>query len=149
MTRPGLRTRLRSAVQRVVQDGNPVSDTEARVKRGQKYFPVALSVEPLRQPGGPQGLLLVAFSETGGEQPPVRIVYVEPPEPDLTDKPSTTAEYEAVIRHLESELTGTREDLQTTAEEFETTNEEFKAANEEVTSINEELQSTNEELETS
>ena len=94
------------------------------------------------------GLLLVAFDEASAEQR-VRLIYVEPSEPVPPDTPESVAEYQAVVRQLERELTDTREDLQTSIEEFETSNEEFKAAHEEVTSINEELQSTNEELETS
>ncbi len=149
MARPGLRTKLRSVVNQAGQEGRPVTVTGARVKRGQKYFPVQITVEPLRPPTGTEDMLLVAFDEAGPEQRPARVVYVEPPDPEPTDSPATAEEYDAVIRHLEGELGSTREDLQTTIEELETSNEEFMAANEEVTSINEELQSTNEELETS
>ncbi len=149
MARPGLRSKLRSAVHQATQEDRPVTVTDGRVRRSQKYFPVRFTVEPLPQHDGTEGLLLVAFDEAGPGERQVRLVYVERPETEPTDTPATAKEWEAVIHHLEGELTSTREDLHTTIEELETTNEEFRATNEEVTSINEELQSTNEELETS
>lgn len=148
MARQGLRTKLRAAVQQAIADVKPVALDDVRVRRGKEYFPVRVSIEPLRQPENLAGLLLLAFDEAGAERR-VRLVYVEPSGPVPLDTPESVAEYQAVVRQLESELTDTREDLQTSIEEFETSHEEFKAAHEEVTSINEELQSTNEELETS
>ncbi|QDV47346.1 Chemotaxis protein methyltransferase [Stieleria neptunia] len=148
MSRQGLRTKLRVAVQQAIQTNKPVALENVQVRRGQQFCPVRVSIEPLRQPDELSDLLLLAFEEADAEQR-VRLVYVEPSEAIPPDEPDTVAEYQAVIRQLERDLTETREDLQTSIEEFETSNEEFKAANEEVTSINEELQSTNEELETS
>ena len=119
-----------------------------RIKRGDKYLSIRVSVEPLRELDEVDGVLLVAFDEASADQR-VRIIYVEPHDQQRSDRVETADEFEAVIRQLEEELRNSREDLQTTIEELETSNEEFKAANEEVTSVNEELQSTNEELETS
>jgi two-component system CheB/CheR fusion protein len=148
MSRPGLRAKLRSSIQQAIAERKPVTVENVRIKRGEKYHAIRLSVEPLRDVDKTDGLLLVAFDEASAANR-VRIVYVEPRDVRRPDIPETTDEFEIVIRQLEEELRGTKEDLQTSIEELETSNEEFKAANEEVTSINEELQSTNEELETS
>jgi two-component system CheB/CheR fusion protein len=148
MARQGLRTKLRVAVQQAIEDNKPVTLDDVRVRRGQQFIPVRVTIEPLRQPDMLAGLVLVAFDEASVEQR-VRVIYVEPSEPVPSDKPESAAEYQSVIRQLERELAEAREDLKTSIEQLETSNEEFKAAHEEVTSINEELQSTNEELETS
>ncbi len=148
MSRPGLRTKLRSAINQALANNKPVVVEDVRIKRGDKYFSVRMSVEPLRELNEADGVLLVAFDEASTDKR-VRIVYVEPKDTQRTDRAETADDFESVIRQLEEELRGTREDLQTTIEELETSNEEFKASNEEVTSVNEELQSTNEELETS
>ncbi len=148
MSRPGLRTKLRAAINQALATNKPAVAEDVRIKRGDKYFSIRVSVEPLRELSDADGVLLVAFDEASTDKR-VRIVYVEPRDEQRTDRPETADEFESVIHQLEEELRSTREDLQTTIEELETSNEEFKAANEEVTSVNEELQSTNEELETS
>ena len=148
MARQGLRTKLRSGILRAIQDDKAVTLDEVRVRRGEEYVPVRVTIEPLLQLEELADLLLVAFDEATVEQR-IRLVYVEPSVPERPETPESVAEYQTVVRHLERELAETRDDLRTSIEEFQTTNEEFKAAHEEVTSINEELQSTNEELETS
>ncbi len=147
MARPGLRTRLRTAVREAIQADKAVAVGGVRIKRNGEYFAVRVAVEPLRHPPEAQGFLLVAFDEEDGDHRP-RLAHLEPPEPPR-EEPETGADYEAIIHQLEEELRTTREDLQSTVEELDTSNEEFMASNEEVTSVNEELQSTNEELETS
>lgn len=147
MARPGLRTKLRSALHQAIHESRLASFDDGRVKRGEEYFPVRVMVEPLRHPEEAEGLLLVSFEEASAADR-VRVVYMQP-ETGAPDKPESTRDFKAVIHDLDGELRTTREDLQTTIEDLETSNEEFKASNEEITSINEELQSTNEELETS
>ena len=118
-----------------MREKNPVTLTDARVKRNGDYYPVSTTIFPVPEPRAANGLLLITFQEA--ECIPA------PPRP-----PETVAE-ESAAQHLESELKATKEDLQGTIEELESSNEELKAANEEVMSMNEEFQSTNEELETS
>jgi two-component system CheB/CheR fusion protein len=148
MARPGLRIQLRAAVRQAMVSHEVVSLDKVRIRRGREYAFVRVVVEPLREVEEEDGVVLVTFDEADAEER-LRIVYSSTPEPAVSERPEAPGDCEAIIRHLEGELRGTREDLQTTIEELETSNEEFKAANEEVTSINEELQSTNEELETS
>jgi two-component system CheB/CheR fusion protein len=98
----------------------PVRDNED----GPDLFAIVITEEPLAEAAGS-----TEAGETGDGA-------AEGPESDH-------------IRHLEDELTATRERLQTTVEELETTNEELKSSLEEYQSTNEELQSSNEELESS
>ncbi len=136
LARQGLRTRLRALVPRVIETGEPVTDTVPRVKRDGRYVSCQITIKPFSEPKKHNDLLLVIFEE-GRERPPS-------PHP-RTD----TVEESSLIGQLEQELRATREDLQGTIEELESSNEEMKASNEEMMSMNEELQSVNEELETS
>ena len=67
------------------------------------------------------------------------------PTADVTARDRTSP----ASRHLEGELSSTREQLRLTIEQYETQNEELKASNEELQAINEELRAATEELETS
>jgi two-component system CheB/CheR fusion protein len=147
MARPGLRTKLRAAIQQATQNDRSVSIVGAHVRRDEGQCLVRVSVEPLRQPREAEGLLLVSFDEESADER-ARLQRVEREAMTAAEEPTGDREREA-IHHLEDELRLARDELQSTLEELETSNEEFKASNEEVVSVNEELQSTNEELETS
>jgi two-component system CheB/CheR fusion protein len=151
--RQGLRTKLRAAVHKVLENKQTV-EVNARVHREGQYHPVRLIVQPAPDRELDQQLILVMFDETGtrsdGEQEGFAPSDRTPARKSGTAPEETTdLDEDSVIRQLEDELAATREDLQTTIEQLETSNEEYKAANEEVMSMNEEFQSTNEELETS
>jgi two-component system CheB/CheR fusion protein len=145
MARDGLRTRLRAAIQKAVQENRRVTARGISLKRGAGSFAARISVEPLKKEGERDGLVLIVFEEEHDRSRPAAALSAEL----STPAHASDCDYELIISQLEDHLRTTREDLQTTIEELETSNEEFKAANEEVTSVNEELQSTNEELETS
>lgn len=148
MARPGLRTKLRAAIQQAIREDRSVSLGGIRITRDGKRTFVRLAVDPLHQPREADGLLMVAFDEESDDERS-RLEHVEHQARTTPDEPEGPNEYESFISQLEDELRITREELQSTIEELDTSNEEFKASNEEVVSINEELQSTNEELETS
>jgi two-component system CheB/CheR fusion protein len=136
MARQGLRTKIRVACQKAINEGRTVSERDARVRRNGDYVSCSITVRPIMEPKDAAGLLLVVMQD----QPEAsRIVSAANGSPEQT----------ALVRQLESDLRGAREDLQTIVEELESSNEELKASNEEIMSMNEELQSTNEELETS
>ena len=139
MVRQGLRTRVRTACHKALNEQRAVTVSDARVKRDGGTVRVRMRVTPLRDAAHPAGLLLVSFTDLA--------------EPDALaetpDQEQDAAADRALARQLENELRATREDLQTTIEELESANEELKASNEEAMSMNEELQSANEELETS
>jgi two-component system CheB/CheR fusion protein len=140
LLREGLRARVRTAVDYVLKENQPIVDHDAKVKRNGHYVPCTLTVRPVFDPKFPSDLLLITFEEKQGT---------------VSNKviPTTTLNYSSndssIVEQLEYELNATREDLHSTVEELESSNEELKASNEEVMSMNEELQSANEELETS
>ena len=136
--RNGLRTKLRGAVRRAVDDGQRTVVTGAHVQRDDGWHRARITVEPLGRPREAEGLLLVSFVDEPQGAPPVPEAPGPPGERD-----------EPMVRQLEDELKTTRDDLRSTVEDLETSNQELEVANEEVMSINEELRSTNEELETS
>lgn len=102
-------------------------------------FSVDVVVQPVREPGVTQKLIMVVFEEK--------------PQPDEAIQQDAGSgefsEKDPRVLSLENELQATKEYLQATIEELETANEELKSTNEEIQSTNEELTSTNEELETS
>jgi two-component system, chemotaxis family, CheB/CheR fusion protein len=97
---------------------------------------VEIKVRAFTYPEVARGTLLVMFDE--------RPALEAAPGARAADAP-----IEPMIRQLEVELHGTRDQLRTTVEQYETTVEELKASNEELQAINEELRSATEELETS
>ncbi len=143
MARQGLRTKLRAAVHKVVRDGETMTDRDARVKRNGTYIPCTITVKPIVEPKGAEGLLLVTFEDRD------MVGRLTKPSSEAPDERPAEDEESQIVHQLEYELKTTREDLQSTIEEMESSNEELKASNEEVMSMNEELQSANEELETS
>lgn len=160
MCAEGLRSNLRRAIVKSIQNDSPVSDVAPKVKRGDSFISVDITVEPLPREKSKEQLLLVVFrdkDEPSPQQPSsssssLETIKSKKAKADLVSRDAIDSEDsdgDDMHRQLEHDLLATREDLQTTIEEFETSNEELKASNEEVTSMNEELQSTNEELETS
>jgi two-component system CheB/CheR fusion protein len=133
MARPGLRTKLRSAIQkchqedaRVVVPGGSVTD------RGQE---IAFNLDVHKVPVEGEDLLLVCFVEAPAQEP--------------KHGGKASAKETPRVAELETELEATRAELQAAIRNLELSNEEQKAINEEALSIQEEYQSTNEELLTS
>lgn len=137
LARPGLRSRLRKALRQAAVSGARVEVSNARVKRGNLFESVKLTVVPAANTDEFGPLLLVVFEDEIATPP---IEHVE----------GLDGGDESVwVKHLEDELQMTKDDLQSSIEHLESTNEDLKVSNEEVVSINEELQSVNEELESS
>jgi len=145
MARPGLRTRLRIALNTALRTARTVTDAENRVKRSGHYFPCRLSVRPLTAPKEVAGLLLVTFEGHSSERSPTEFETVEPQDPNTVFQ----GEDSELVQQLEYELKTLNAQLQNTVVEMEGSTEELKTSNEEIMSVNEELQSANEELETS
>lgn len=137
MAREGLQLELRAALQGA--EAGASLNREMLVKTNGDFQPVSLSVRPLPDPDGGQGLLLVSFQD---------LPHAPPAPPAKGKRPSASVAARRV-EELERDLAYTRENLQATIEEQQASNEELKSTNEELQSTNEELQSTNEELETS
>jgi len=137
IVREGLRSKLRSAVQKAINNEQEIT-VKARVKRDGNYFPVQLSVFPIRTPPMAEGLVVVTFIES-----------IDAAQTKTESGAEAESANEVLVRQLETELSETKIDLRSSVEELEASNEELKTSNEEVLSMNEELQSSNEELETS
>ncbi len=133
MAREGVRTKLRSAIQRAVQENARVIVGSGRVNHNGSTVAFSIDAQPV--PGDGEELLLVCFVETPGK---------------VSNTGAAGAPRDAPqIGELEHELEATRTELQGVIRELEVSIEEHRAANDEALSINEEYQSTNEELLTS
>ena len=133
MAREGMRTKLRSAIQRAVQENALVSVAGGRAKHDGVTVRFSIDVQPVLSDGEP--LLLICFVEEPKRE---RLLSPALEEPDLPR-----------VADLERELAATRVELQAAIRNLEISGEEQKAINEEALSANEEFQSTNEELLTS
>src|SRR5271170_315235 len=133
MAREGVRTKLRSAIQRALKDNARVAVAGARTVRNGEVIAFSIAVEPVAGEG--QELLLVCFID----------------EPKRARRGGRSAAPRDVRRvaELEQELEATRTELQGAIRNLEISSEEQKAINEEALSVSEEFQSTNEELLTS
>jgi two-component system CheB/CheR fusion protein len=133
MARPGMRTKLRSAIQQASQDNARVTITGGRTGDDSNPDTFSIEVYPVRSEG--EDLLLVCFvndTKVGAAR----------------EKPGISHEVPRVVE-LEQELEATRMELQGAIHNLEISGEEQKAINEEALSVQEEYQSTNEELLTS
>jgi len=132
MVREGLSVKLRSAIQRALQERARVVVTGDRTPT-EDAPSFSVDVRPVVSEG--EELLLICFIDN----------------PKLDPKPAAPVAPEDVsrVRELELEVETTRSELQAAIHSLEISSEEQKAINEEALSVNEEFQSTNEELLTS
>ena len=133
MARDGLRTKLRSAIQRAIQENTRVTVSSAHVSLHADTQLFSIAVQPTQSEG--EELLLVCFIE-------------EAKQGSKRDRPPAAGKT-ARVSELELELEATRTELEGAIHNLEISGEEQKAINEEALSANEEFQSTNEELLTS
>jgi two-component system CheB/CheR fusion protein len=132
--RKELRLDLRGALRTAIETRRPVTrEPVAFEKSDHTIERVSLTVEPLPDRPGGEGLFLVVFEDQ--------------PVPADAQRLEVVRAETGGAEQTELELRETRERLQATIEEYETSLEELKAANEELVSFNEEIQSSNEELE--
>ncbi|BBK44411.1 protein-glutamate methylesterase [Allostella vacuolata] len=133
MAPPGLRTKLRSAIQQVGLDHPQVTMAGGRVGAGTAAIRFRIDVRLVQGDG--EELVLVAF--------------VDEPTPDLRRVRGLSLAERTRVGELELELEATRTELQGAIHNLELSSEEQRAINEEALSVSEEYQSTNEELLTS
>ena len=132
MVRPGIRIKLRSAIQQASQENRRI-------------------VIPGGRTGDDRGTLFdidVRYVMHDGEEL-LLICFVDSLKPGPGERRRGAPQGIPRIADLERELETTRNDLQAAIRELESASEEQKAINEEALSVNEEFQSTNEELLTS
>ena len=133
MARQGVRTKLRSAIQRAGQDNTRVTITGGRTSEQGYPGTFSIAVQPFRSAG--EELFLICF--------------VDDPKTGPAPYKSAVANDLPRVAELEQELEATRTELQGAIHNLEFSGEEQKAINEEALSVQEEYQSTNEELLTS
>lgn len=133
MVRRGLRTKLRSIIQRSTQENARIVVPGGRFYDNGKQRTFSIAVQPARSDG--EELLLVCF--------------IDDPNPLKPDSVTGIGQDSPRVAELENELESTRTELQGAIHNLEISSEEQKAINEEALSVQEEFQSTNEELLTS
>ena len=133
MARDGVRTKVRSAIQRAIQEDRRVVVAGGVVGRNGSAHAFSVIVQPVLSDG--ENLLLVCFVDA-------------PAAARNRDGPAAAGDVPR-IDELELELEATRTELQGAIRNLEISGEEQNAINEEALSVNEEFQSTNEELLTS
>ncbi len=132
MAPQSLRSKLRSVIQRSIQENAPAVTIAHANGQGDGGF-YKIEVKPIACEG--EQLLLVCFID-------------QPKQTHTQDRRAVSGNSERVVE-LERELESTRTELQGAIHSLELSSEEQKAFNEEASSVNEEFQSTNEELLTS
>jgi two-component system CheB/CheR fusion protein len=150
MARDGLRVEIAGALERVARTRRGVSIHGARVGEEPGARTVNVAVEPLDEPAGLRGTVLIVFSDiTAPAEEPV------PAAPKGANAASERARLIRDLQRVKDELRLTRdgaqlaqEELKSTNEELQSTNEELQSTNEELTTSKEEMQSMNEELQT-
>src|SRR5271166_1648010 len=130
MAREGVRTKLRSALQRAMRENTRVVMPGGRTNGG--AGPSSFSIVVIPAPLGREDLFLACF--------------VEEPKPQVARSGSMAPADVPRVVELERELEATRTELQSAVRNLEISSEEQMAINEEALSVNEEYQSTNEEL---
>jgi len=133
MARPGLAFELRNLIHKSSKTGKVIKKTGLEIRHNDSVRAVSFEVTPLRSDGD-ETLFLVVFEEVTGPALPAG---------------KASFSKDTLVKQLQDELTGLREDMRSIVEEHEASVEELQSANEEIVSSNEELQSINEELETS
>ena len=135
MAREGLRRELGSAFQKALRESRSVVQASVKMESNGTVQAVDVTIEPLLEPEGLRGTVLIAFADATAAP--------------VVKRSGKTRPAPAALATTERELRQAREELLTTREQMQTSQEELKSANEELQSTNEELQSTNEELTTS
>ena len=130
MARESVRTKLRSAIQRALQENTRVVIAGDRANRDGKAPAFSIAVQPVLSEG--EELLLICF--------------IDEPKHEGRQGHSTTPEEVPRLAELEQELEATRTELNAAVHNLEISSEEQRAINEETMSVNEEYQATNEEL---
>jgi two-component system, chemotaxis family, CheB/CheR fusion protein len=138
MAREGLHFELSETFQKAIRKKEAVTFKNAVVTTNGGAKGVDIIVQPLLEPEGLKGLVMVVFKDT-----------VMPPQAKEIVLPKGLPERSQREAELERELMQARQELQSTHIAMQSSHEELKSFNEELQSTNEELQSTNEELTTS
>ncbi|MFC3560568.1 chemotaxis protein CheB [Pedobacter jamesrossensis] len=129
----------------VIKTGKKATLNRIKIKQGDAFMRINLSLTPMEVKGGEQKLIMVTFIEDKSfaisEQKGIEFnekVYHD----------QYTLNLEEEMREIRQKLKSAYEQLDASNENMQSFNEEMISANEEMQSTNEEMQSVNEELDT-
>jgi two-component system CheB/CheR fusion protein len=146
MARPAIRTQLAAAMRQALHERKTVELHDLKPEENAR-FTLDLTVQPLREPTTPEGLILIVFRDVAVPSAAKRRRSRATGSADSADSEALARAHEE-IRALRQEMHASQEELQSANEELQSTNEELQSANEELTTSKEESQSMNEELQT-
>ncbi|WP_332449241.1 chemotaxis protein CheB [Methanoculleus sp.] len=147
MARGGLRYPLTFAIRTALQEKRTVTRGPVPVQTNGSEETIRLTVRPIRQVEGAEGLLMVVFEPVQGSVPEIGRGEEPAPEGILqSDLDRELTETRVQLQRTVEDMQASQEELKSMNEELQSTNEELKSTNEELTSSKEELQSLNEEL---
>lgn len=121
---------------KVIKTGKKAVLNRIKVKQGDSFIRINLSLTPMALKGGEQKLIMVTFIEDKSS------AVSEQEEIDFNEK----VYHDQYTLNLEEELMDLKEKLKSTYEQLDASNENMQSFNEEMISANEEMQSTNEEM---
>lgn len=131
LVREGLRARVRAALRQAARDDHPVDVQDARMRSGNGYRPVHLTVTPTTDADG-SPLFLVVFQ------------YASPPPQEPAEPGADTT----LVRQLANELRSTRDDLHHTIEQQTIANDDLRRQLEEAATAQQTLLARHEQLST-
>jgi two-component system CheB/CheR fusion protein len=151
MARPGMRSKLSSAIRRACQENARILVAGGGANHNGEALSFSMDVQPVLSEG--EKLLLICFieerkkeQERRGRSAPDDVARVAELELELE---TTRAELQGAIRSLEissEEQTAINEEALSVSEEYQSTNEELLTSKEELQSLNEELTALNNQL---
>jgi two-component system CheB/CheR fusion protein len=138
LVNPELRAELRSALHRVLRDGDSVVARRVRFSRGETPSFVNISARLFKDDDSGEDVIVVFFDEIENE------VTVQQ---DVPVHDASAAADASKLMDLEHDLHRAQKEMHSSMEDASAFAEELMASNEELQAINEELRSTSEELE--
>ena len=142
LVNPELRAELRTALHRVLRDGDSVVARRVRFSRGETPSFVNISARLFKDDDSGEDVIVVFFDEIENEV----TVQQDVPVHDAAADASKLMDLEHDLHRAQKEMHSSMEDASAFAEELMASNEELQAINEELRSTSEELEAGKEEL---
>jgi len=148
MARDGLRHKLGSALQQVVQNKGRIECNDISMEVEGKTYLLDLTLQYIKDPEPLHGTIMIVFTELRSKVTPKRSHKRKSQSPVELQLEKALEQAEDEVRYLREQMQTSGEELKSTNEELQSTNEELQSTNEELTTSKEEMQSLNEELQT-
>ena len=148
MARDGLRHKLGSALQQVVQNKERIECNDISMEVEGKTFQLDLTLQYIKDPEPFHGTIMIVFTELRSKVTSKRSYKRKSQSPVELQLEKALTQAEDEVRYLREQMQTSGEELKSANEELQSTNEELQSTNEELTTSKEEMQSLNEELQT-